>query len=85
MTMNDTRLKREILSSLEWEPEVDAAAIGVTVKDGVATLFGRVTSLLQRYAVERAAMRVRGVVAVASEVDVEYRRSCSDPTNTSHR
>jgi osmotically-inducible protein OsmY len=68
--MDDTTVKREILSALEWEPEVDPAAIGVTVEDGVVTLFGHV-NLPQRHAVEHAVLRVRGVVAVANEIEVD--------------
>jgi osmotically-inducible protein OsmY len=69
--MNDTRLKREILSALEWDPEVDPASIGVTVKDGAVTLFGHVASLPQRSAVEHAVLSVRGVGAVANEIEVD--------------
>jgi osmotically-inducible protein OsmY len=67
---NDSRLRAEILRALEWQPEIDPADIGVTVKDGVVTLFGSVDSLPQRWAVEHAVLRVRGVGAVANEIDV---------------
>lgn len=75
----DSELKQEVLRTLEWQPEVDPAGIGVTVKDGVVTLFGTVDSLARRWAVEHAVLRVRGVTAVANEIDValaaEHRRS----------
>ena len=85
--MNDTRLKRDILASLEWEPEVDAAAIGVTVNDSVATLFGHVTSLLRgaartwatRDEAERLAWAAPGVVAVENELVVAVPEQVAAP------
>ena len=34
----DSELQRDIMDELKWEPSVDAAHIGVAVKDGVVTL-----------------------------------------------
>ena len=70
-TMSDVDLQRDILDELEWEPSVNAAHIGVTVKDGVVTLTGHVPSYAEKYAAERAAKRVHGVMAVANELDVK--------------
>jgi osmotically-inducible protein OsmY len=49
---------------------VDAAHIGVSVKDGVVTLSGYVSSYAEKYAAERAAKRVHGVKAIANELEV---------------
>jgi osmotically-inducible protein OsmY len=35
---SDRDLQKDILASLEWEPSIDAAQIGVTVNAGVVTL-----------------------------------------------
>jgi osmotically-inducible protein OsmY len=70
-TMSDTELQRDILDELKWEPSVNAAHIGVTVKDGVVTLTGHVPSYWERYMAEKAAKRVHGVRAVANELDVK--------------
>ena len=70
-TMSDVDLQRDILDELEWEPSVNAAHIGVTVKEGVVTLTGHVPSYAEKYAAERAAKRVHGVMAVANELDVK--------------
>lgn len=67
---NDLGLRKDIEAELEFEPTVDAANIGVAVKDGVATLTGHVTSFAQKLAAERAAGRVKGVRAVAEEIEV---------------
>ena len=67
----DSELQRDVLDELKWEPSVDAAHIGVSVKDGVVTLSGHVSSYAEKYAAERAAKRVYGVRAVANEIDVK--------------
>src|SRR4051794_39047211 len=71
VTITDAELQREVIDELVWEPSVDAAHIGVSVKDGVVTLSGHVSSYAEKYAAERAAKRVHGVRAVANELDVK--------------
>ena len=39
----DSELQRDVLDELKWEPSVNAAHIGVSVKDGIVTLSGHVT------------------------------------------
>ena len=56
-TMTDVELQRDVLDQLKWEPSVDPAHIGVSVKNGVVTLSGHVSSFAQKYAAERAANR----------------------------
>jgi len=70
-TMTDSELQLDVLNELKWEPSVDAAHIGVSVKDGVVALSGHVSSYAEKYAAERAAKRVHGVRAVANELDVK--------------
>src|SRR3982074_1420647 len=67
----DLDLQHDVLAELKWEPSVNAAHIGVSVKDGVVTLGGHVPSFTEKYAAERAAKRVRGVRAGANELDVK--------------
>ena len=50
---------------------MDAAHIGVSVKDGIVTLSGHVSSYAEKYAAEQAAKRVLGVKAVANELEVK--------------
>ncbi|HEY2146985.1 MAG TPA: BON domain-containing protein [Pirellulales bacterium] len=70
-TMSDTDLQRDVLDELKWEPSVNAAHIGVSVKDGIVTLSGHVDSYMEKYAAEKAAKRIHGVRAVANEIDVK--------------
>jgi osmotically-inducible protein OsmY len=68
---NDVELQRSVLDELKWDPSVDAAHIGVSVKNGVVTLSGHVPSYAESWAAEAAAKRVRGIKAVANELDVK--------------
>jgi osmotically-inducible protein OsmY len=66
----DAEIQRDVLSELKWEPRVQPNEIGVIVKDGIVTLTGSVDSYTRKYAAEEAAHRVRGVKAVANEIEV---------------
>jgi len=67
----DSELKRDVENELKWEPSVNEAHIGVTVKDGVVTLTGHVPSYAEKYGAEKAAKRLYSVKAVADELDVK--------------
>jgi osmotically-inducible protein OsmY len=67
----DSELKKVVLDELSWEPSVDAAHIGVTAKDGVITLTGRVDNYSHKAGAEQAASRVKGVRAVVEEIEVK--------------
>jgi osmotically-inducible protein OsmY len=66
----DRELQKSVLEELSWEPSVTAAHIGVTAKDGVVALTGHVENYMEKFAAERAAGRVKGVKAVAEEIEV---------------
>jgi osmotically-inducible protein OsmY len=66
----DLHLKESILAELKWEPSVNAAHIGVTTKNGVVSLLGHVESYAEKAAAEKAAGRVKGVRALAEEIEV---------------
>jgi len=68
---HDTKLKQDVLEELAWEPSVNEAHIGVTAKDGVVTLSGHVDNYQEKRAAEAAAGRVKGVKAVAEEIEVK--------------
>jgi osmotically-inducible protein OsmY len=67
---HDSELQKAVQEELSWEPSVTAAHIGVTAKAGVVTLTGHVENYANKYAAERAARRVKGVQAVAEEIEV---------------
>ncbi len=66
----DEAIQTDILEELKWDTRVQPNEIGVMVKDGVVTLAGWVDSYLKKMAAEEAAHRVRGVKAVANDIEV---------------
>jgi osmotically-inducible protein OsmY len=78
MTEQDVRVRDAVQQQLEWDSEVDASAIGVAARGGAVTLTGFVDSYAGKLAAERAAKRVRGVRAVANDVDVRLRLDRTD-------
>ena len=83
-TNNDKDLQRNVMEELEFEPAVNAAEIGVTVKNGVVTLTGSVPTFTEKLAAERAVKRVFGVKGVAEEITISllkcHRRTDTDIT-----
>jgi osmotically-inducible protein OsmY len=74
----DVTVREDVVHQLEWDPEVDASAIGVTADDGAVTLSGFIDSYAGKLAAERAAKRVRGVRAVANELEVRLKFKRAD-------
>ncbi len=70
---NDRELQRDVMDELDWEPSLDAAAIGVAADDGTVTLTGHVGSYAEKAAAEEAVKRVEGVRAVANDLAVQVR------------
>jgi osmotically-inducible protein OsmY len=70
---DDQHLQHAVLAELNWEPGVTAGHVGVTTNDGVATLTGHVETFAEKHAAEAAALRVKGVQAVANEIEVRLR------------
>ena len=70
--MDDLSLRQDVIDELQFEPSVDAANIGVSVENGVVTLSGHVGSYAEKLAAESATRRVRGVRAIAEEIEVRY-------------
>jgi osmotically-inducible protein OsmY len=70
ISRTDQQIQREVLAELEWDARVRSTEIGVAVKDGVVTLTGWVDSYAKKAAAERAAHSVRGVKAVANDIEV---------------
>jgi osmotically-inducible protein OsmY len=69
-TRTDTEIQQDVLAELRWDARVQPNEVGVTVKDGVVTLTGWLDSYTKKWAAEEAARRVRGVKAVANDIEV---------------
>lgn len=68
--MTDMKLKQTILDALEFDPSIDAASIGVSVDNGVVTLSGHVPTYFEKMKAEDIAIAIRGVKAIAQEIEV---------------
>ena len=78
LTNTDLRIQDAVLRQLDWDPQVDAAAVGVTAKDHTVTLTGYVDTYAGKLAAERAAKRVHGVRAVANDIEVRLKLARTD-------
>jgi len=78
LTKDDLRLRDAVARQLEWDPEVDASAVGVSAKNGAVTLTGFIDSYPAKLAAERAAKRLHGVRAVANDIAVRLRLERTD-------
>ncbi|AYO83029.1 BON domain-containing protein [Methylobacterium brachiatum] len=70
--MTDKDLRRDVLDELDFDPSLDAGDIGVAVSNGVVTLTGHVGSYAEKVEAERAVRRVKGVRAIAQEIQVRF-------------
>jgi osmotically-inducible protein OsmY len=66
----DSEIERDVRDELNWDPDLDAEDIAVSVKNGVVTLVGFTHSYTDRLEAEIAAKRVAGVHAVANDIEV---------------
>ena len=80
--MSDLSLRKAILEELEFQPQIDAANIGVAVEKGVVTLTGHVSSYDQKVRAERAVKAVKGVRAVAEEIQVRLNKGAGTADDT---
>ena len=71
----DVELKSDVLAELEYEPGVKVEDIGVSIKDGIVTLNGAVSSYAEKLAAARAVKRVAGVRGLAEDLAVEVPES----------
>jgi len=70
--MSDLQLRKDVLDELEYEPSVNAAHIGVAVDKGIVTLSGHASSYAEKITAVALVRRVKGVRAIADEVEVRY-------------
>jgi osmotically-inducible protein OsmY len=67
---SDSDIERDVKDELQWDPDLDATDIAVSVKGGVVTLAGYVKSYSDKYEAEAAAKRVAGVRGVANDLEI---------------
>ncbi len=70
MAKTNSELLADVQEELEWEPELDADHVAVSVNDGAVTLSGHVPSYFEKTRTVAITERVSGVKAVADEIEV---------------
>jgi osmotically-inducible protein OsmY len=78
LTPADLRLRDAVLQQLQWDSQVEASAIGVAAENGAVALTGFIDTYAGKLAAERAVKRVRGVRAVANDLQVRLRLERAD-------
>ena len=67
---SDHQIELDVKDELQWDPNLGATYIAVSVKKGVVTLAGFVKNYADKYEAERAAKRVAGLLGVANDIEV---------------
>jgi len=75
----DNNIQQDITQELRWEPSLQDDDLAVGVREGVVTLGGFATSYADKVAAERVATRVKGVKAVANDIEVRLPSSSTRP------
>lgn len=68
--ISDNEIKKNIETELQWDPDVRAADIALSVKNGVVVLAGFVSSYAHKFQAETDVKRVTGVIGVANDIEV---------------
>lgn len=71
MQRSDTDIQKDVVDELKWDPSLKDDDIAVAARDGVVTLAGFVSSYADKWRAERVASRVKGVRAVANDLEVK--------------
>ncbi len=66
----DIQIQKDVMDQLKWEPFLNAAEIGVAVKNGIVTLSGHVDSYSKKLTAENAAKKIAGVKAIAEDIEI---------------
>jgi osmotically-inducible protein OsmY len=70
MMRSDKEIREDVQEELDWDPQIAARDIAVSVRDGVVTLAGFVRGFGERARAEADAKRVEGVVGLANDMEV---------------
>jgi osmotically-inducible protein OsmY len=79
MTRTDDEIQRDIIEELKYDPTFGGDDIAVSVRDGVVTLAGYAKSYMDKWQAERVVSRIKGVRAVANDLEVRLASSSERP------
>lgn len=69
--LSDLELEKTVMAELEFEPSIKFEAIEVSVKGGIVTLSGSVSTYAEKLAAVRGVKRLAGVRALADDIVVK--------------
>lgn len=69
---NNQELQTDVQNAIKREPLLNAAEIGVIIKDGVVSLSGEVDSYAKKMEAENAAKSVIGVKALIKNIEIKF-------------
>lgn len=75
----DVEIPRDVIAELRCEPSLRDDDIAVGVREGVVTLAGFVDSYAEKWTAERVASAVKGVKAIANDIEVQLPSSAPRP------
>jgi osmotically-inducible protein OsmY len=67
---SDEELQSEVMFQLGWDSRIKQTEVGITARNGVVTLTGRVDNYAKKLAAQQAAHRVKGVLDVVNDIEV---------------
>jgi len=67
---SEMEIQKDVIEQLKWEPFLNAAQIGVAVKNGIVTLSGQVDAYSKKILAEKTTKKVAGVKAIAEDIQV---------------
>jgi osmotically-inducible protein OsmY len=67
----DEILQKNVQDALKFEPQLQAAEIGVIAKNGIVTLTGTVDNYYKKNEVENAIKKVSGVKAIVEKIQIK--------------
>lgn len=79
MQRSDSEIQRDVMDELKWDPSLKNEDVAVAVRNGVVTLAGFVSSYANKWHAERVASRVKGVKAVANDLEVKLPATSQRP------
>src|SRR5690349_5997628 len=79
MKRTDSEIQRDVSDELKWDPSLEDDDIAVAVRDGVVTLAGYVKSYFDKWRAERDVSRVKGVRAIANDLEVRLPSDSARP------
>jgi osmotically-inducible protein OsmY len=68
--LSENDIRQDVEAELKWSPDVDDTDIAVKVNGGAVTLTGYVRHYFEKHGAEIAARRVKGVAAVANDIEL---------------